>query len=111
MRKLGIALGLLSFLAIAQSERGNLTGIVTDPTGAAIAGAELIVVHRDTNASTRAVATQSGEYNVPNLLPGVYRLEVTLRIQAVSATEHHDLSRNYRPCRCAAATRAGDRIR
>ncbi len=63
---------LLCCLAVmAQSERGNITGIVTDPTGAAIAGAELSVVHRDTNATVKAVATGSGEYNVPNLLPGV----------------------------------------
>ncbi|HEU0124154.1 MAG TPA: TonB-dependent receptor [Bryobacteraceae bacterium] len=61
----------------AQSERGNFTGIVTDPTGAAVAGAQLTLVHRDTNGTTKGVTTGSGEYNLPNLVPGVYRLEIT----------------------------------
>lgn len=69
-----VLLGSLSL--IAQSERGNITGIVTDPTGAAIASAELVIVHRDTNATTRVVTTGSGEYNAANLLPGVYRVEI-----------------------------------
>lgn len=60
----------------AQSERGNITGIVTDPSGAAIAGAELHVVNRDTNAMAKSESSSTGEYNVPNLLPGFYRVEI-----------------------------------
>ncbi|MBL8241316.1 MAG: TonB-dependent receptor [Bryobacterales bacterium] len=62
---------------LAQSERGNITGIVTDQSGAAIAGAQLTLTQRDTNTITKAVATSAGEYNLPNLLPGAYRMEVT----------------------------------
>ncbi len=78
MRAAGTIVLLLlgSFAGMAQSERGNITGIVTDPTGAAIPAAELSIVHRDTNAMTKVVTTGTGEYNVPNLLPGVYRIEV-----------------------------------
>ncbi len=74
-----IAILLSSCAAIlnAQGERGNITGIVTDPAGAALAGAELSVVSRDTNATTKATTTSGGEYNVPNLPPGVYRIEIT----------------------------------
>jgi len=61
----------------AQSERGNITGIVTDQSGAAVAGAQLTLTQRDTNAVTRAISTISGEYNLPNLLPGGYRLEIS----------------------------------
>jgi hypothetical protein len=68
---------LASFVALAQSERGNITGIVTDPTGATVAGAELLVTHSGTNASAQALSTATGEYNVPNLLPGEYRVEIT----------------------------------
>jgi hypothetical protein len=66
-----------SFCLFAQSERGNITGIVTDPSGSAIAGAAVNVVHIATNATTRAVTTPSGEYNAPNLQVGQYRLETT----------------------------------
>src|SRR5207253_115093 len=66
-----------TFGLMAQSERGSITGIVTDPSGAAIASAELSVVNRDTNATTRLATTGSGEYSAPNLLPGSYRIEIT----------------------------------
>lgn len=61
----------------AQSERGNIAGLITDPTGAVVAGAELNVVNRDTNATARGLSNASGEFNVPNLLPGTYRIEIT----------------------------------
>jgi hypothetical protein len=67
----------LASLVFGQNERGNISGIVTDPQGAAVAGAVLKVVNRDTNATVNAVAAQSGEYNAPNLSPGKYRIEVT----------------------------------
>ena len=74
----GIALLCLALSALfAQSERGNITGIVTDPTGAAVAGAQLTLIHRDTNTPTKALSTGSGEYNLPNLIPGSYRMEVS----------------------------------
>ena len=65
-----------SLALMAQSERGNITGIVTDPSGAAVAPAQLSVVNLGTNATARAITTGTGEYNVPNLLPGVYRIEI-----------------------------------
>ena len=61
---------VLASLSGGQSERGNISGIVSDPQGAAVAGAVLRVVNRDTNATVNAVAAQSGEYNAPNLSPG-----------------------------------------
>ena len=71
---------LLSIVALsvtAQTERGSITGVVTDPTGAAIAGAELVLVNRDTNATVKSTATNSGEFSLPNLLPGNYRVDIT----------------------------------
>src|SRR5689334_6278423 len=64
-------------MLFAQSERGSIAGLVTDPTGAAVANAEVLVTQRDTNATFRSVTTSAGEYSVPNLLPGSYRVEVT----------------------------------
>lgn len=64
-------------IASAQSERGNISGIITDPAGAAVAGAELSVINRDTNATIKLTSTSAGDYNAPNLSPGVYRIEVT----------------------------------
>ena len=76
------AVRLLTLLALAcivygQSERGNISGIVTDPAGAAIGSAKLTIVHRDTNTASNVATTEGGEYNVPNLTPGTYRIEIT----------------------------------
>ncbi len=71
---------LLSIVALsvtAQTERGSIIGVVTDPTGAAIASAELVLVNRDTNATVKSTATNSGEFSLPNLLPGNYRVDIT----------------------------------
>jgi hypothetical protein len=62
---------------MAQSERGNITGVATDPSGAAIAGADITITQRDTNATSKIATTPTGEYTAPNLLPGVYRIEIT----------------------------------
>ncbi len=79
MNKIRVASILFfSGLAIfAQSERGSITGLITDPTGAAIAGAELSIVNRDTNAVAKSTTTSTGEFTLPNLPPGNYRVEIT----------------------------------
>ncbi|MBM3784262.1 MAG: TonB-dependent receptor [Acidobacteria bacterium] len=76
MKKL-FALFACAFSVFAQSERGNITGIVADPSGAAVPAAEIAVVHTATNTITRTASSAAGEYNVANLFPGVYRLEVS----------------------------------
>jgi len=76
LSKLAICASMCAVL-FAQGERGNITGIVTDPTGATIAGAEITVINRDTNAATKATSTSNGEYNAANLLPGNYRIEIS----------------------------------
>ena len=77
MKKITALLCLGAFAMFAQSERGNITGIVTDPTGASVAGAQLTLVQRDTNTLTKAVSTGTGEYNLASLQPGAYKIEIT----------------------------------
>ena len=76
--------GLLSFLAavllvgpaLAQSFLGTIRGTVTDPQGAVVAGAAVLIVDEATGVP-RAVDTDSqGRYEAPNLRPGTYRVEV-----------------------------------
>jgi hypothetical protein len=70
-----LLLGLLACALFAQSERGSITGIVTDSTGAAIPSAEVSITNRDTATVVKVTASAAGDYSVPNLLPGVYRVE------------------------------------
>src|ERR1044072_8324323 len=50
---------------------GEMSGLVTDPSGAAISGASVTITNKATSA-TRSVTTNSeGLYSFPSLLPGV----------------------------------------
>lgn len=61
----------------AQSERGAITGIVSDPAGASIPGATIAITHIDTGSTQSLEATGAGQYTAANLPPGIYRIEVS----------------------------------
>jgi hypothetical protein len=58
---------------------GQITGQVTDSSGAVLAGASVTVTNTQTNAVRDAVTNSSGSYVFPNLLPGVYSVKVDLQ--------------------------------
>ncbi len=62
--------------AIAQSPNATINGIVLDPSGAAIAGAQIIVVNDATSVQHEATTNSAGIYVVTNLPPGPYRIQV-----------------------------------
>ncbi|MFN7948493.1 MAG: carboxypeptidase regulatory-like domain-containing protein [Blastocatellia bacterium] len=65
--------------AFAQTETGQISGKVTDPTGAVVTGAS-VTVKSPTTGATRSVTTSGeGLYNVTNLQPGIY--DVTVKAQ------------------------------
>ena len=81
------ALGFLGRTALAaavllagpvwcQEFRATLVGRVLDPSGAPVPGATVTVTQRATNQKYSAVTTETGDYTVPFLAPGEYRLEV-----------------------------------
>jgi Carboxypeptidase regulatory-like domain/TonB dependent receptor-like, beta-barrel len=67
---------LLVLSAAAQVQNGQFNGIVTDPSGAAVAGAKVTVTNRATNLSATARTNTSGFYTVGELPPGSYDLSV-----------------------------------
>lgn len=60
----------------AQSTNASLRGRVTDPSKALVGGAQVAVVASDTKLRQVTVTRTSGEYYLPNLPPGLYRIEV-----------------------------------
>jgi len=62
---------------VAQSPNGSISGIVHDPSGAVIAGAEILVVNDATGVQYSTTTNSEGIYLVPNLLPGSYRIQVS----------------------------------
>ena len=64
--------------AAAQEFRGTILGRVTDPQGGAIPHVTIVVTGEETNVSSEALTEADGAYAVPFLIPGKYRVEVTL---------------------------------
>lgn len=75
--RLTLLLFAMMIPAIAQTWRGSVTGIITDPSAARIPRAEITLTQQETSRKRTLEATQHGEYTFSALPPGPYRLEVT----------------------------------
>lgn len=64
-------------LVLAQSVTGTLTGLVTDPSGASIAGAKVTVRNMNTNLKQEVLTGKDGEYTAANLESSLYEITVT----------------------------------
>jgi hypothetical protein len=56
----------------AQSQFGSIAGIITDPSGAPVAGATVRATNQGTNVGFSSVTTSFGDYLIGGLLPGIY---------------------------------------
>src|SRR2546430_2317875 len=79
MKKLQFCLVAISILlvalgAFAQVQNGQFTGIVTDPSGAAIPNAKVTVTNMGTNLSVTTTTNQSGLYTARELPIGTYKI-------------------------------------
>ena len=78
-----INLGLMSLvlccgsqLCFAQLDRGSISGVVTDPSGSAIAGAKVTVTNTAMGTQNSTATTDAGAYTVPQLAAGEYSITV-----------------------------------
>src|SRR5581483_2511401 len=60
----------------AQVDRGTITGIVTDPSGAVIVGANVTATNTATGVSTKTTTSSTGNYTIPLLKAGTYEVTV-----------------------------------
>src|SRR6266478_984549 len=56
---------------------GEITGSISDATGAVIAGAEVTVANLATNQARKATSNDTGIYSVPYLVPGSYNIHAS----------------------------------
>src|SRR5437899_397846 len=70
-------LALNTFSLFAQSPNGNMNGLVSDPSRAAVVGAEIVAVNDATGVQYATKTNGEGIYVLPNLPPGPYRLQVS----------------------------------
>jgi Carboxypeptidase regulatory-like domain len=61
----------------AQAVAGNISGTVTDASGAVIAGAQVVVTNTGTNASLTTTSNDQGRYNAPDLVVGTYEVRAS----------------------------------
>ena len=76
IRFLGIVCLLLavSVPAFSQTITGRILGTVTDQSGAAVAGATVIITDVQRGTSRTVVTDDSGNYVAPELQPGTYKV-------------------------------------
>ena len=72
-----IAASVLLAPAFAQLDRGTLTGTVTDATASVIPNASIVVQNTSTGVKYDTATNTSGQYTLPNLPAGSYRITVT----------------------------------
>src|SRR5712692_2079262 len=81
MKKLQFCLVALFLLlmvlsASAQVQNGQFTGVVTDPSGAAIPNAKVTVINTGTNLSVSSTTNQAGAFTAKELPVGTYKITV-----------------------------------
>ncbi|HEX3560649.1 MAG TPA: TonB-dependent receptor [Pyrinomonadaceae bacterium] len=61
---------------LAQSDRGTITGTVTDPSGAVVPNAKITATSLDTGEVREATTSGEGSYTLPELKAGRYKITV-----------------------------------
>jgi hypothetical protein len=80
MRSLTVAVGLfvLALAAFAQSDRGTITGTISDPAGAVVASAAIEARNQATGVVYQAASTATGNYTILQLPVGTYEVSVAV---------------------------------
>jgi hypothetical protein len=76
IRVLGIACVVLTIClsSFSQTTLGRILGSVNDPSGAAVAGARVVIIDVERGATRTVVTDASGDYAAPELQPGIYKV-------------------------------------
>lgn len=76
--RLALCMILAGLALFGQTDRGTITGTITDPAGAVVASAPVEAKNADTGQVFPVVSTATGNFTVPQLPPGPYELSVSL---------------------------------
>ncbi|HEY3442025.1 MAG TPA: carboxypeptidase regulatory-like domain-containing protein [Paludibaculum sp.] len=71
-----VCLLTLALFAFAQSDNSSISGIIKDPSGAAVANAKVAVINESTNFERLVTTNESGFYTATNIAPGYYTVKV-----------------------------------
>lgn len=79
--------------ASAQSDNANVSGTITDPSGAAIPGAKVSLKNQSTGLAREATTNESGAYMIPTVPPGMY----TFTVEATGFKKHESTGNKIDP--------------
>jgi hypothetical protein len=69
---------LAPLVVLAQSDRGTITGTISDPAGAVVANAPIQAKNMATGVVYDAASTTTGNYTLPQLPAGTYELSISV---------------------------------
>lgn len=72
--KLFLAISLFISLPLSAQTFGEITGRISDPSGAGIPDAAITLTNTATNAVRRTNTTSDGDYSLPSVPPGIYNI-------------------------------------
>jgi Carboxypeptidase regulatory-like domain len=73
---LALFMTLAAATVFAQSDRGSITGTVTDPSGAVVPNAKVTATSLDTGETRETTTSGEGSYTLPELKAGRYKVTV-----------------------------------
>ena len=77
-RLLALAFLLFASRLFAQSTAGEISGVVTDPSGSVVPGVNVSLTNPSTNTTRSVKTNESGLYVIPAIQPAVYNIKVEL---------------------------------
>src|ERR1051326_5592770 len=77
-------------VAWGQSDRGNITGTISDPAGAVVASAPIEARNVDTGVGYQAASSTTGNYTLAQLPAGNY--EMTVNVPGFKKYVHQNIS-------------------
>ena len=77
IRRLLLLGAVFACALLGQLDRGSITGLVTDPSGAAVPGVAVTIQNIGTEAKYETVTSATGQFTRPNLPVGDYQLTFT----------------------------------
>ena len=75
---LGVLVSILTSVDVWAQATAQISGTVSDQTGAVLPGVEITATQTDTGIARTAVTNETGSYVLSNLPLGPYRLEASL---------------------------------
>ena len=88
---IGMCLVVLTGCNLWAQTEANMSGTITDASGAAIAGAKVTVTNEGTHGIRAVVSDNAGVYDVPALVPGFYTVTVEMSGFKTEVQAHNEL--------------------